>query len=224
MRRPRQDGHQARHRADQGLRPGHARGHAVPRRPEPAPGGPPGHAGPHPRQPPGVLRPVGEDLGVPGTAQGHGPRRATWRSAGATRTRSRRLSGRRPRGRTSSRTCRRCAAGCSTRCRRTWRAASSSWALAGCATSSSPSSCCSSCTATPMSGCASPPRCARSPPSRTTATWAARTPRNWPPRTASCGRPSTCFRSTSSVAPTRCRRTRPCCAASAARSALASDR
>ena len=144
-----QDGDEAGRRPDPGLRADHAGRLAVPGRPEPAPRGPPGAAGAHPGQPPRLLRPLGEDLGVPGPAQGApgggrpGPRPAV------RRTRSRRWCGRPPSGRTSSRTCRRCAAGSSTRCPRTWRAASSSSARAACATSSSPSSCCSWCTAGP---------------------------------------------------------------------------
>ena len=98
-------------------------------------------------QPPGLLRPVGEDLGVPGAAQGaaRGGRpgarqalRGRGRAAGLAGVRAGELR----RGRAGD-----APPGASTRCRRTWRAASSSSALAGCATSSSPSSCCSSCTA-----------------------------------------------------------------------------
>ena len=71
-------------------------GSILPRRPEPAPRRPPGPARPHAGQPPGVLRPVGQDLGVPGAAQG--PRRppATWTWASATSPRSARWSGRPP--------------------------------------------------------------------------------------------------------------------------------
>ena len=103
-----------------------------------------------------VLRAVGQDLGVPGAAQGPAGRRRP----GA---RARRyvdaiapdgLAGGRA-GTTSSRTCRRCAAGSRSTCRPTrGRRGSSSSGRAACATSSSASSCCSSCTAAPTSRCA----------------------------------------------------------------------
>jgi len=92
--------------------------------PKPAARGPPGTARPLPGQPPRLLRAVGEDLGVPGAAQGPprgrrpGPlasvhRRADPAGLGGV------AAGELRRGR-----CRRCAAASSTRCRRTWRAAS----------------------------------------------------------------------------------------------------
>ena len=58
---------------------------------------------------------------------------------------------------TSSRTCRPCAAGWAA-CPPSRPGASSSWARAGCATSSSPSSSCSWCTAGPTSRCGRPAR------------------------------------------------------------------
>ena len=68
--------------------------------------------------------------------------------AGVRRGASRRWSGRRPSGRTSSPTCSRCAAGSRSTLPAAARpTASSSSGPAGCATSSSPCSCCSSCTA-----------------------------------------------------------------------------
>ena len=50
------------------------RGHHLAGRRQPASRGQPGPAGPHARQPPRLLREVGQDLGVPGAAQG-APRR-----------------------------------------------------------------------------------------------------------------------------------------------------
>ena len=98
----------------------------LPRRPEPPARGPQRPAGPHPGQPPRVLRALGEDLGVPGAAEG---------AAGAgdlalarrTPTRSARWSGKRPTASTSSKTSRRCAAGWSSRCPPGRPDASSSW-------------------------------------------------------------------------------------------------
>ena len=47
---------------------------------QPASRGQPGTAGPHAREPPRLLREVGQDLGVPGAAQGPagGRRRSSW--------------------------------------------------------------------------------------------------------------------------------------------------
>ena len=64
------DRHPAGGRADPGLLAEHARGPAVPGRREPPAGGPGRPAGPHAGQPPRVLPALGEDLGVPGAAQG----------------------------------------------------------------------------------------------------------------------------------------------------------
>ena len=58
-----------------------AGGHPLPGRPEPASRGPRRPAGPDAGQPPGVLRALGEDVGVPGAAQG---------PAGGRRSRARR--------------------------------------------------------------------------------------------------------------------------------------
>ena len=123
------------------------RGGPVPGRPEPASRGPRRPAGPDAGQPPGLLRALGEDLGVPGAAQGPAGGGRSRRSAAPTRRRitplvwqaaqrenfvadvqamRRRVIGTLPAGRP---------------------AASSSSVPAGCATSSSPCSCCSSCTA-----------------------------------------------------------------------------
>ena len=60
---------------DAGLLRPHTRGHHLAGRRQPATGGQPRPAGAHPRQPPRLLREVGEDLGVPGTAQGPARRR-----------------------------------------------------------------------------------------------------------------------------------------------------
>ena len=109
-----------------------------------------------------------------------------------TRTPSARWSGRRPAASISWRTCRPCGAGWSSPCRPGRPDASSSWAPAGCATSSSPSSCCSWCTAAPTRRCARPPRCPRWPHWPRAATSAAPTRTNSAPPTGSCAAPSTC--------------------------------
>ena len=62
-------------RHDPGLLTEHPGGRAVPGRPEPAPGGPGRPAGPHAGQPPRLLRAVGQDVGVPGAAEGPAGRR-----------------------------------------------------------------------------------------------------------------------------------------------------
>ena len=149
-------GHPARQPPDAGLLGPHRRGHHLAGRRRAAARGQGRPAGPHPRQPPRLLRAVGQDLGVPGAAQG--PRRspATSSSGGSTSTWSSRWCGARPSGTASSRTPRRCAAGSSSTSPPTRPSGSSSSAPAGCATSSSPSSCSSSCTAAPTSGSAQP--------------------------------------------------------------------
>ncbi len=85
---------------------------------------------------------------------------------------------------------------------------------ADCATSNSPSSCCSSCTASPTNRCAAgtPPRPSpRCPPA---ATSAARTPRNSTATTATCGCSSTGSSCSSCAAPTSCRSRKRRCAPS----------
>ena len=62
-------------RDDPGLLTEHPGGRAVPRRPQPAPGGPGWPAGPHAGQPPRLLRAMGQDVGVPGAAEGPAGRR-----------------------------------------------------------------------------------------------------------------------------------------------------
>ncbi len=119
---------------------------------------PEGKAGPlvaDPGQPPGLLRALGQDLGVPGAAQGPPGRRRPRARPAVRRRWSPRWCGRSPSARGSSPTCRPCADGCSTTSRPRTPSDSSSWAPVGCATSSSPSSCSSSCTAarTPRCGC-----------------------------------------------------------------------
>ncbi len=64
------DRHPARQRADQDLLADHAGRHDLPRRPEPPPGGPQRPAGAHAGQPHRLLRALGQDVGVPGAAQG----------------------------------------------------------------------------------------------------------------------------------------------------------
>ena len=71
-------------------------------------------AGAHPGQPPRLLRALGQDLGVPGAAQGPAGGRRPRARAASTSTWSARWSGGPPSATGSSRTCRRCAAGSST--------------------------------------------------------------------------------------------------------------
>ena len=197
------------HRRDQ-------RGHAVRARRRPAAGGPAGRAGPHHRQLRGVLPPLGTHLGVPGAAQGAAGRRQS-RHRLAVR-RPRRADGVDGRGasRTSSPTCRRCAAGSSACCRRPAPNATSSLAAADCETSNSPCSCCNSCTAGRMSGYASRQRSARSGRSQPVATSAGRTQSSWRPPTASCARWSTACSCIGCSAPIPSRAIRSRCAGSAA--------
>ena len=140
-----------------------------------APGGQGRRAGAHRRRARGLLRAVGQHLGVPGAAEDAAGRR-------------------RPRPRPGLRR-RALAAGVDAgdrpdfvgevqAMRRGWRptsrprrpSGSSSSAAAGCATSSSPSSCCRWCTAGPTSRCGSAARCRRSGRCRPAATSAGRTP------------------------------------------------
>ena len=65
---------------DAGLLRPHPRGHDLAGRRQPASRGQPGSAGPHAGQPPRLLREVGQDLGVPGAAQGAPGRRRPRRS------------------------------------------------------------------------------------------------------------------------------------------------
>ena len=88
----------------------------------------------------------------------------------------------------------------------------SSSAPAACATSSSPCSCCSSCTAAPTSRCAARPRWTPSPPWPRRLRRPRRRGRAWPPRTGSCAASSTGSSCTGCAAPTRCPTTRPRCA------------
>ena len=152
------------------------------------------------RQPRQLLRAVGQDLGVPGAAQG-----ATcgWRRelGGTTCARSCRWSGEPPSVTTSSRTSRPCGAGSRTPARCRGRPRAQAGPAAACATSSSPSSSSSSCTAAPT-----PPRSGSTLggpwPARPTATWAGTTPRDLATPTGSCAASSTCSSSTSCGAPT----------------------
>ena len=150
-------GHARRHAArlddDAGLLGEHPRGHHLAGRRQPASRGQVRSARPHPRQPQRLLRALGEDLGVPGTAQGATRRRRPRPRSRVHRGRRARWSGRRPSATASSRRCSRCVAGCSTTSRPTRPSGSSSSARAGCATSSSPYSCCRWCTAAPTRRC-----------------------------------------------------------------------
>ena len=119
---------------------------AVGGRREPSAGGQAGRAGAHPRLASGVLRPLGEELGVPGAAEGAAVAGDPELGEAYIAPCSRR-SGPAPRARTSSTACSGCASGSPstsppTRCR-----TSSSSAPAASATSSSRCSSCSSCTA-----------------------------------------------------------------------------
>ena len=197
-----------------------ARGHDLAGRRGPAPRGQVRPAGPHARQPRGLLRALGQDLGVPGAAQGPAGRRRprarpgvpasaiapmVWSAAERDGFVDRRAGdappGRRPhpgRRRPSG---------------------SSSSAPAGCATSSSPSSCCSSCTAAPTSRCAAPTTLSRAgAPHRAAGTSAARTaPRSTTAyrflRTLEHRHPAV----PAAPHPRACPRTRRRCAGSAAR-------
>ena len=155
------------------------------------PEGKAGPAGAHAGEPRRLLRAVGQDVGVPGAAQGPPGRRRPRARLAVRRVASRRWSGTRPGATTSSWTCRRCAAGSSRRCPPTRAAASSSSDPAACGTSSSPCSCCSSCTAAPTTGCAARTRWRRWRRCRPTATSGATTPPSWTAPTGSCARWST---------------------------------
>ncbi len=84
-------------------------GYDLARRRQPPPRGPQRPAGAHPHQPPRLLPALGQDLGVPGAAQGP-PGRRRPRARRGVRRRRPPWCGRPPTGRTSSPTCRRCAA------------------------------------------------------------------------------------------------------------------
>ena len=113
-----------------------------------------------PGQPPAYYR-AGPGPGSSRRCSRPGRWPATSPSGRDTSRRWRRWCGRRPSGPTSSPTCRRCAGGSRTPCRRRRPTGRSSSAAAGCATSSSPSSCCSWCTAGRTSRCASAARSRR---------------------------------------------------------------
>ena len=74
------DGHQAGDRPDRGVLADHTRGHDLPDRPEPPARGAQRPARAHPGQPRRVLRALGQDVGVPGPAQGppRGGGHGTW--------------------------------------------------------------------------------------------------------------------------------------------------
>ena len=89
----------------------HRRGHHLAGRRGAAPRGQGRPAGAHAGQPRRLLPAVGQDLGVPGAAQGPAGGRRPRARPGVRRRRRARWCGRRPTGPTSSPTCRRCAAG-----------------------------------------------------------------------------------------------------------------
>ena len=160
-------------RADRRVRAVHPRRQHLPGRPEPAPGRPGRPAGPHAGQPPGLLRALGQDLGVPGAAQGPaGGRRHGARPGVRGHPRPAGLAGGPPRAFRRGRAGHAPPGGAVT-ARPSRPGASSSSVPAGCATSSSPSSCCSWCTAAPTRRCARPRRCPRWP--------------RWPPAATSAG-------------------------------------
>ena len=110
-------------------------------------------------QPPHLLRAAGRRPGSSRPCSSPDRVPATSSSARTSSTWWRRWSGRRPSGRTSSPTPRPCASGWSRTSRPATPGRSSSSARAGCATSSSPSSCCSWCTAGSTSGSGTGPPC-----------------------------------------------------------------
>ena len=175
-------------------------------------------AGAHHRQPPGVLRALGQDLGVPGAAQGVGRRPGTWSSGRPTRPRSRRMVWEAA-GRDNfvedvqamRRRVEQHVPG------RRGRRASSSSGRAACATSSSACSCSSSCTgaadeslrsATTLEALAALAR------GGYVGREDAADPRRGLPAAAHAS--STGSSCTGCAAPTSCRSTRPTCAGSAA--------
>ena len=101
---------------DAGLLGDHRRGHDLAGRRGAAAGGQGRAAGAHAGQPRRLLPAVGQDLGVPGAAQGPAGGGRPGARAGVRRGRRRRWSGRPPTGPTSSPTCSRCAAGSRRRC------------------------------------------------------------------------------------------------------------
>ena len=108
----------ARHRPHARLHGSDARGHHLGGRRGAAARGQAGRAGPHDRVARRLLRALGEDLGVPGAAQGAAGRgRPRARARVRRRRQPVRVERRRP-SRASSRTCRRCVAASSSTCRR----------------------------------------------------------------------------------------------------------
>ena len=164
---------------------------AVAGRPRAAPRGQERAARAHRREPPRLLRALGQDLGVPGAAQGARRRGRPRGGAGLLRRGAadgvagleprelrRRRAGDAPPGRAAHP-------------RRPRPTASSSSAPVGCATSSSRCSCSSSCTVGPTSRCAPAPRSTGWPRCPPGATWGARTPRRSARHTGCCARWST---------------------------------
>ena len=94
-----------------GISAGRDRAAAVGGRREPAARGQAGRARAHARLAPGVLRPLGEELGVPGAAEGAAARRRCRARRRATSRPCSRRSGRARRARTSSTPCSACASG-----------------------------------------------------------------------------------------------------------------
>ena len=140
-------GHVARDRADAGVHRDDAGGHDLGGRREPAARGQAGRPGAHHRVARRLLRALGQDVGVPGPAQGPAGRRRPRAGARVRRLRQpvRVERGRPPhlrRGRAGDAPPRRAA-----RARAAGRTRAEARARAGSGMSSSPSSCCSSCTA-----------------------------------------------------------------------------
>ena len=202
--------------ADADLLGPHRRGHDLAGRRQPAPGGQGGPVGPDAREPSGLLRAVGQDVGVPGVAEGTPGRGRPRPGATGSSTWSSRWCGRWPTATGSWATCRRCDGACSTPSPPATPSASSSSGPAGSATWSSPSSCCSWCTAAPTTGSATPGRSRRSTRSPRAGTSGGRTARRCTRRTRSCARSSTASSSSTCAAPTSYRPTTRRCAGSAA--------
>ena len=174
-------------------------------------------------QPRRLLPALGQDLGVPGAAQGPPGRGRPRAGPGLRRRDGADGVGRQRSATTSWSTCSRCAAGSSRRCRPPTATASSSSGPAACGTWSSRSSCCSWCTAAPTRRCAAPTPSRRSSRCRPTATSGATTPPSWTAPTGSCARSSTGCSCTGCGAPTSCPRTPTSCAGSARSLGLRTD-
>ena len=193
---------------DADLRPGGLGG-----RRRAAAGGQGRRAGPHPGRPPGLLRAVGQHLGVPGAAEDAAGRRRPGAGPGVRRGAvADGVAGRRP-ARLRRRGAGDAPAGGGEHPGRRRPTASSSSAAAGCATSSSPCSCCSWCTAGPTPRCGvggTLPALHRAVGRRLRRPGRRR--RRWSPPTASCAPSSTGCSCSGCGAPTCCPTTSSSCA------------